>query len=92
MKDMDRTREQHVDWPLTLAVFGGVVAVAYADSVVVSISLGYLYVLPLSLAGLAIAPMMRRYLSGGKRLRGTLVLLPSLATARADIEAPTVSL
>lgn len=40
-----------------------------------------------SIAGLAIAPMMRRYLSGGKRLRGTLVLLPSLATARADIEA-----
>jgi hypothetical protein len=37
---------------LLLAALFGILAVAYADSLVVTISLGYLYVLPLSLAAL----------------------------------------
>jgi K+-sensing histidine kinase KdpD len=37
---------------LVLAALAGISAVAYADGLVVTISLGYLYVLPLSLAAL----------------------------------------
>jgi len=48
---------------LTLAVFAGIGAVAYADALVITISLGYLYVLPLSLSALI------------HRLRTTMILV-----------------
>jgi serine phosphatase RsbU (regulator of sigma subunit) len=44
--------EGHSEALLLLAALFGILAVAYADSLVVTISLGYLYVLPLSLAAL----------------------------------------
>jgi len=44
--------ERRTDFLLLFAVLAGIAAVAYADSLVVTISLGYLYVLPLSLAAL----------------------------------------
>ena len=44
--------EKRTDFLLLFAVLAGIAAVAYADSLVVTISLGYLYVLPLSLAAL----------------------------------------
>ena len=44
--------ERRTDILLLLAVLAGIAAVAYADKLVVTISLGYLYVLPLSLAAL----------------------------------------
>lgn len=48
---------------LTVAVLAGIGAVAYADALVITISLGYLYVLPLSLSALI------------HRLRTTMVLV-----------------
>ncbi len=44
--------EHHADRLLLIAAILGIAAVAYADSLVVTISLGYLYVLPLSLCAL----------------------------------------
>jgi hypothetical protein len=46
--------ERRTDVLLLLAVLAGIGAVAYADKLVVTISLGYLYVLPLSLAALVL--------------------------------------
>jgi len=40
-----------------------------------------------SVAGIVIQPVLKRHLSGGKRLRGTLVLLPSTVSSRADCTA-----
>ena len=54
--------ERHTEALSLLATLAGIAAVAYADGLVVSISLGYLYVLPLSLSALT------------QRLRATLVL------------------
>jgi serine phosphatase RsbU (regulator of sigma subunit) len=44
--------EKRTEFLLLFAVLAGIAAVAYADSLVLTISLGYLYVLPLSLAAL----------------------------------------
>ncbi len=44
--------KRYVDWLLSLAVLAGIAAVAYADHVVVTISLGYLYLLPLALSAM----------------------------------------
>lgn len=46
------TQEDRVHLMLSLAVFAGIAAVAYADSLVVTISLGYLYILPLALSAM----------------------------------------
>ena len=50
--DQARRRSQRGHILLTLAVLGFIAAVAYADSKVEEISLGYLYVLPIALSGL----------------------------------------
>jgi serine phosphatase RsbU (regulator of sigma subunit) len=48
---MEKNRNEKLhDFLLNLAVLGGIAAVAYTDYVVVTISLGYLYLLPLSLS------------------------------------------
>ncbi len=60
--DESSSLESHTQLLSLLAVLAGIAAVAYADFLVVSISLGYLYVLPLSLSGLT------------QRLRVTLAL------------------
>lgn len=60
---MPEAKETEVDWLLTVAVVGAIAAVAYADSLVETISLGYLYVLPLSLSAMV------------HRLRTTMLLL-----------------
>ena len=49
--DSDRV-ENRTNLLLSLAVVGGIAAVAYADRVVVTISLAYLYILPLALSAL----------------------------------------
>lgn len=46
------TQEDHIHLLLSLAVFAGIAAVAYADHVVIAISLGYLYILPLALSAM----------------------------------------
>lgn len=46
------THEEQVHLLMSLAVFAGIAAVAYADRAVVTISLGYLYILPLALSAM----------------------------------------
>jgi len=48
-------------WLPALLVFGSIAAVAYADSIVASVSLGYLYILPLGIG----AMFLRRRISYG---------------------------
>lgn len=49
-----RKQERRTEFLLLFAVLAGIAAVAYADKLVMTISLGYLYVLPLSLAALVL--------------------------------------
>ncbi len=57
--DVDRddhsSDEKRTNLLLLIAVLAGIAAVAYADKLVVTISLGYLYVLPLGLAALVLS-------------------------------------
>ena len=62
MAHSDKTKRP-LSFLLALMVLGSIAAVAYADFVVTSISLGYLYVLPLALSGFVF------------RLRNSLVLV-----------------
>src|ERR1019366_5913538 len=39
-------------WPTTMLIFGPVAAVAYADFIASSVSLGYLYILPLGISAM----------------------------------------
>jgi serine phosphatase RsbU (regulator of sigma subunit) len=61
----DRSADgRHTNGLILLSVLAGIVGVAYADMLVISISLGYLYVLPLSLAALALPLRVALTLAG----------------------------